>query len=166
MNKVLPKIILAVCSCCIVALLPLSTAHGQMRLGVVDVLKTLNDSSIGLEAKHGLSEFIRSRQEIMDKKEKEIEELREGIAMLPEQAAELRERREAELGRLIELYTGTAGRLQEEIEGEQARLTQQITEKLKAIVEEIGEVEDYSLIIDGDEELVLFCDKSLQIEIK
>lgn len=132
----------------------------------MDILKTLNDSSIGQRAKHRLAEIIRSRQELMDKREKEIDELREGLAMLPDQSGELRERRGAELGRLIEEYTVTARRFQKEIEEEQEGLTRQITESLKGIVEEIGQVEDYSLIIDRDEDFVLYCDKALLLEIQ
>ncbi|NTU42913.1 MAG: OmpH family outer membrane protein [Nitrospirales bacterium] len=156
----------AVLVSCLISLLPSGPAYGQLKLGVLDILATLNDSSLGRQAKAGLTEQIQSRQAIIDEKEKEIEGLRADMASLPAVSGELRERRVVELGQRIEEYTETVKTLQREIEERQEDLTRKMTVRLKTIVEEIGQVEEYSLILDRDEDFVLYCDKALLLEVR
>ncbi|MFA5353624.1 MAG: OmpH family outer membrane protein [Thermodesulfovibrionales bacterium] len=160
------KNLLGVCASCLIFMALPHPAQGQVRLALVDILKTLNESSIGQEAKSGLTEFIQSRQELIDKEEGKIEEFKAELARTPEASEILRERRTAELERLIEEYREATARLQQEIAEKQEELTLQVTERLKTVVEEIGLVEEYTLILDKDDDIVLYCDKALLLEIK
>jgi len=134
------------------------------KIGVVDLIKALNESNQGKDAKKELEGLIKSRQSTIDEKGKEIERLK---ADLDKQASVLspdaRKAKEDDLEKLLREYQRMVTDAQNDVKKKEAEYTGEIVKELRALIEKIGNDEGYTLIIENMEGIVLYSKKNLDL---
>lgn len=148
-------------------LVQLTFAAETIKIGVVDLLKALNESDVGKKAKTDLESIIKSKQLSIDEKGKKIEQLK---AELDKQASiispEAKKSKEEDIERLIRDYQRIVTDSQAEVKKKENELTNDILKELREVIERIGQEEDYSLILEHAEGLVLYSKKANNITEK
>lgn len=143
-----------------------STAFAKetIKVGVVDILRALNESESGKKARAELESLIKSRQLPIEEKHRRIESLR---ADLEKQAAVLsadaRKARAEEIGRLERDFQRLIADAQAEVQKKQMDLENKILKDLRNVINAIAQEGKYSLIIERADGLVLYVDKSIDI---
>jgi outer membrane protein len=142
-------------------------AADAFKVGVVDILKALNESDAGKRAKADLEVLLKSKQSAIEEKGRNIERLR---ADIEKQAAiisaEAKKKKEEEVERLIRDYQRIVSDSQAEFQKKQRELETEIIKELKEILDKIGPEEGYSLILEPGEGGALYYNKSLDITDK
>jgi outer membrane protein len=152
----------------VVAILGLLTGRlayaEDIKIGVVDLIKALNESESGKKAKTELEGLIKSKQATLDEKSKNIEKMK---GELEKQAsilsAEARKAKEDELERMIREYQRMVADSQGEVKKKENDYTAGIVKELRAIIEKIGKDEGYTVILEKAEGIVLFSKENLDI---
>ena len=144
---------------------------GSVKIGYVDILKALNESNEGKEAKRSLESVIKSKQRSIDDKGQDIkritEDLKRQSAILSESSKKEKAR---ELDRLRRDYQRMVKDSQDEVKTREMEYTQKILSELRDIVKQIGKEESFSLIItdpfvnlDDQKGLILYVDKRIDL---
>jgi outer membrane protein len=139
-------------------------AADAVKIGIVDLLRALNESEAGKKAKTELESLIMSKQASIDEKGKRVETLR---ADLEKQAAVLsadaRKARAEEIGRLEKNLQRLIADSQAEIQKKQMELENEILKDLRDVINAIAQAGGYSMVIERADGLVLYVDKSIDI---
>lgn len=144
---------------------------GSFKVGYVDILKALNESDKGKEAKKSLESVIKSKQRAIDDKGRDIKRITEDLgkqsAILSESSKKQKAR---ELDRLRRDYQRMVKDSQDEVKTREMEYTQKILSELRDIVRQIGKEESFSLIItdpfvnlDDQKGLLLYVDKRIDL---
>jgi outer membrane protein len=148
-------------------IIPKTSDAETLKVGIVDLLKALNESEAGKRAKTDLESLIKSKQTSIEEKGKNIEKLRTD---LEKQAAiispEAKKAKEEELERLIRDYQRIVADSQAEVKKKEGELTGEILKDLRETINKIAQEEGYTLILEHAEGLVLYANKSLDITDK
>ncbi|MBI4655057.1 MAG: OmpH family outer membrane protein [Nitrospirae bacterium] len=140
---------------------------GEIKLGYVDLQKAFIESSRGTEAKKIFDEMMKTKQSAIDKTGKEIEKLQEEIekqasALTTEAKKEKEEKRD----KLVSDYQRLVKDSQKELKKKEAELSQEILKDLKAVINKIGEEENYTVIFEESESGMLYAPQRLNITEK
>jgi len=142
-------------------------ADAALKIGLVDLYKAVNESEQGKKAKSELESLIKSKQNSLEDKGKAIErikgELEKKSGVL---SADAKKSKEDEFERLTREYQRTAADSQNEVRKKEGELTGRIVKDIRDIITAIAQEEQYTLIIEKAEGLVLFSDKGLDITDK
>lgn len=151
----------------VLAAAPVLAAETAMKVGLVDLFKAVNESEQGKKAKADLESMIKDKQTSLEDKGKAIEKLK---GELEKQggvlSAEAKKSKEEEFERLTREYQRTVTDSQTEVRKRESELTGRIVKDLRTVIAGIAQEEQYTLILENAEGLVLFADKSLDITDK
>lgn len=137
------------------------------KIAIVDLLKALNESETGKEAKTKLESLIKSKQVVIEEKGKNIEKIKSDAEKQASiLSADARKAKEEELERLIRDYQRMVTDSQAEVKKREGELTAEILRDLREIIRKIGQEEGYTLILEDAEGLLLYSDKALHITDK
>jgi outer membrane protein len=136
----------------------------NLKVGVVDLLKALNESDTGKKAKTDLESLIKSKQVVIDEKGKEIEKLRtelekQTLALAPE----AKKSKEEDLERKMREYQRVVSDSQNDVKKKENEYTGEIIKEIRAIVEKIGQEQGYTMIIENAEGVLLYSKKELDL---
>lgn len=166
MKKFLVVMIVGFCMLA-AGIIPKTSDAETLKVGIVDLLKALNESEAGKRAKADLESLIKSKQTSIEEKGKNIEKLR---ADFEKQAAiispEAKKTKEEELERLIRDYQRIVADSQAEVKKKEGELTGEILKDLRETINKIAQEEGYTLILEHAEGLVLYANKSLDLTDK
>ncbi len=141
-----------------------SSVHADMKVGVVDLMKALNESDSGKKAKGNLEALIKSKQSHLDEKGKEIEKLK---ADLEKQSSvlstEAKKSKEEELEKSLREYQRLVADSQSEVKKKESELTGEILKEIRVIVDKMGEEGGYTIILENADGLVLFTKKDINL---
>ena|SRR3990172_9078821 len=140
-------------------------AHAEnLKIGVVDLIKALNESDSGKKAKVDLEAMIKTKQVTIDEKGKEIEKLKGDIEKQSSVlSADARKAKESDLERLIRDYQRLVTDSQNEVKKKEGEFTAEIVKELRAIIEKMGQDGGYTMIIENAEGIILFSNKDLDL---
>ncbi|NTU42914.1 MAG: OmpH family outer membrane protein [Nitrospirales bacterium] len=142
-------------------------AADTLKVGIVDLLKSLNDSEKGKKAKAELESLIKSKQLVIDEKGKGLDKLK---ADLDKQAsiisAEARKTKEEELERQVRDYQRTVSDSQAEVKKKEGELTGEILKEIRGVIQQLAQEDGYSIVLEKAEGIILYSDKSLDITEK
>ncbi len=134
------------------------------KVGIVDLMKALNESDTGKKAKGELEALIKSKQSVLDQKGKEIEKLK---AELEKQSsvlsAEAKKSREDDLEKSLREYQRLVSDSQNEVKKKEGELTGGILKEIRAIINKMGEGGGYTLILENTDGVVLFSKKDIDL---
>jgi len=136
----------------------------DVKIGVVDLLKALNESSAGKKAKAELENMIKSKQGTIDEKGKQIEKLRGELEKQSSAlTAEAKKSREDELERSIREYQRLVTDAQNDVKKKESEATGAILKELRTIVEQLGQEGGYTVVLENAEGVVLYSKKNLDL---
>lgn len=161
----------SILSACMALLVATCIAKGSfaadVKIGYIDLRVALNESDTGKKAKTELESTIRTKQASIDEKGKTVEKLK---ADLEKQAsvlsAEARKSKEDEIERMMRDYQRLVQDSQAEVKKREDKFTASIIKELRDIIEKIGREENYSLILENVEGIILYSRKDLDLTDK
>jgi outer membrane protein len=129
-----------------------SAAANEPKIGYVDMARALNDVEDGKAAKAKLKVDFEAKQQKLDKMQNDLRDKKEAfdkrVAMMKPEA---RQEKEAELQRAMMEVQQTYMQLQQELMESETQLGQSIRKKLQAVIDKVGDKENYFLILNtGD----------------
>lgn len=134
-----------------------AASAAEPKFGVVDMQKALQAVDDGKKAKATLEkEFNDKKKQIQAEEEalkKVTEDFKKQSMVLSEEA---RNRKQGEIQERIMKYREMFGKAQADIQGRERELTEPIITKLRRVVTEIGEKDNYSMIFEKNENSVLY----------
>ncbi len=141
-----------------------SGLRAEMKVGIVDLMKVLNESDSGKKAKSDLEALIKSKQSVLDEKGKEIEKLK---ADLEKQSsvlsADAKKSKEENLEKLMREYQRLVADSQNEVKKRERELTGDILKEIRVIVDKMGEESGYTIILENADGLGLYSKKDINL---
>jgi outer membrane protein len=151
----------------VAVILMLAAGHAyadNIKVGVVDIMKALNESDAGKKAKAELESAIKAKQTVINEKGKAIEKMKGDLEKQSSVlSAEARKSKEDELENMIREYQRTVSDSQSEVKKRESELTSGILQEIRAIVGKMGKDGGYTLIIENAEGIVLYSKKDLDL---
>ena len=135
-----------------------------VKIGYVDLQRTLNETGSGKKAKAKLEGDKKKKQAELDKKQKELQAF---AAELEKQKVVLKpdvlRQREKELQDKYVALQERYFQLQQDLSKQEALLVREIFGKASPIIDQIAKRDGYTLILEKNEGAVLYGDKSLDL---
>lgn len=154
-------------SCLSVLFFPEYGKAQELKIGYVDLRLALNESEAGKKAKTELESMIKIKQAAIDEKGKTIDKLKGDLekqaSVLSEEA---RKSKEEEIERHIREYQRLVQDSQTEVKKKETELTGAILKELREIIDKIGKEENYTLILENVEGLILYSKKDIDLTEK
>lgn len=139
-------------------------AADNQKIGYVDLRAALNESDAGKKAKTELESAIKTKQIAIDEKSKTIEKLKSDLEKQASVlSSEARKAKEDEIERLMRDYQRLIQDSQAEMKKKEADLTSTILKELREIIGKIGREENYTMIMENFEGIILYSKKELDI---
>ncbi|WP_297214187.1 MULTISPECIES: OmpH family outer membrane protein [Thermodesulfovibrio] len=142
-------------------------SYAELKVGVVDLYRVLNESEEGKKAVNELQSMLDSRQKTLEEKQKKIQTLKEEYdkkkAVLSEDA---RKSKEEEIERLGRELQRTAADYQVELQKKQNEITQSMLKEIRQIINDFAQKEGYNLIFEKAEQLIIYTTKEVDITDK
>jgi outer membrane protein len=136
----------------------------NLKIGSVDIQKAVNECHEGKEAKRSLTKEAEKFQGIAFGKQKELQEMKES---LEKQALvlnpETRAAREKELQTRLRDFQRWGEDIQNELNQKRIEMERNIFIGLQKVIQKLGADEGYTLILEKNENIVLFASKSTDI---
>ena len=140
--------------------LAVGSAHAStesVKLGIVDMQMAIQSVESGKKAKSQLEKDFNTRKSELQKEEAQIkkmgEEFRKQSLVLNDEA---RAKKQQELQERVMKFQELTARSQQEIAQKEQELTLPIIQKLRGIIGELAKTKGYSVILEKNENTVLF----------
>lgn len=142
----------------------LAAAQSSLKLGYVDLQRALNESVAGKRAKEDFKAELERMEQKLESRKKEVERLREelekkGLLLREEERETLERDYRQKLRDFERLYKDS----QQELQIKDRELTGRILEELRMVLQEIGEQGNYTLILEGNNTVVLYGSKAIDL---
>ncbi|HHW21101.1 OmpH family outer membrane protein [Thermodesulfovibrio thiophilus] len=161
------KIIVSVVCALIFVMSYVSLTHAEVKIGVVDLYKILNESEEGKKAVNDLQVMLEQKQKALSDKQNKIQSLKEELdkkrAVLSE---DIRKSKEEEIERLSRDFQRTATDYQVELQKKQNEITQSMLKEIRQLINEFAQKEGYNLIIEKAEQIILYTTPEVEITDK
>jgi outer membrane protein len=136
----------------------------NIKIGSVDIQKAVNDCNAGKETKKILTKEVEKFQGFVAQKQKELQEMKDslekqGLMLSPE----ARGAREKELQARLRDYQRWGEDVQNEINQKRMEMERNIVVGLQKVIQKLGADEGYALILEKNENIVLFASKATDI---
>jgi outer membrane protein len=144
--------------------LPASCLAEDLKVGVIDMQKALTSSKSGGAAQRQYEKEVKEAQSKLDVKKGEFEKLQQAFSKQRDSLNEkARGQREEELINMEKELKRTFQDSKESLQRRNAQLVGDLVKKIRAIVEDVGKSEGYSLILEKNEQTVLYADSAIDI---
>ena len=136
----------------------------NLKIGSVDIQKAVNECNAGKEAQKDLTKEVEKFQRLVAEKQKELQEMKEtlekqGLLLNPDARAV----REKELQTKLRDSQRWGEDIQNEMNQRRAEMERNISIGLQKVIQKVGADEGYTLILEKNENIVLFSSKSTDI---
>ena len=135
-----------------------------LKIGYVDLQKALNKSEAGEKAKERIKGDAEKMEARLEKQKTEVEKLKEelekkGLLLSGDERDSMARDYRQKLRDFERLYKDS----QQEIELQDRTLTARLLDELHQIVQEIGEKDGYTLILEGNNTVVLYGAQTIDL---
>ena len=141
-----------------------SVLAADLKIAYVDIQKAVNDSNAGKEAKKAITKDVEKFQRLVADKQKELQTLKESldkqILMLTPDA---RANKEKEYQNKLREFQRWGEDTQNEVNQKRMEMERNISAALIKVIQKIGADEGYTVILERNENIVLFASKSIDI---
>jgi len=136
----------------------------DIKIGCVDMQKAVNACNAGKEAKQALTREAEKFQRLVAEKQRELQEMKEsldkqGLLLNPE----VRATREKELQAKFRDFQRWGEDVQNELNQKRIEMEANISRSLVKVAQEIGTREGYTVILEKNENIVLFASNSTDL---
>ena len=141
-----------------------NAVDAQVKIGVVDLQRAINETEDGRQAKRRLKKLFDERQKSLDQKQNQLKAQKESLERQQDVLSEdaLRKKAEVFQAEVMELQQEYM-QYQQELSAKEQELTQKILEKMQGILRRIGQTEGYTLIIEANEGGVVWVPSNLDL---
>ena len=141
-----------------------NTVQAQVKIGVVDLQRAINETEDGRQAKRRLKKLFDERQKSLDEKQKALKAQKDNLERQQDVLSEdaLRKKAEKFQAEVMELQNEYM-QYQQELSAKEGELTQKILEKMQGILRRIGQTDGYTLIIEANEGGVVWVPNNLDL---
>ncbi len=141
-----------------------SVLAADLKMAYVDIQKAVNDSNAGKEAKKAITKDIEKFQRIVADKQKELQTLKESldkqVLMLTPDA---RANKEKEYQNKLREFQRWGEDTQNEVNQKRMEMERNISVALVKVIQKIGADEGYTVILEKNENIVLYASKAIDI---
>jgi len=141
-----------------------STVEAQVKIGVVDLQRAINETEDGRQAKRRLTKLFEERQKKLDSAQNSLKSQKESIERQQDVLSEdaLKNKVEKYQEDLMALQTEYVD-YQRELSTKEAELTKKILDKMQAILRRIGQTDGYTLIVEANEGGIVWVPSNLDL---
>ncbi len=141
-----------------------SVLAADLKIAYVDIQKAVNDSNAGKEAKKAITKDIEKFQRLVADKQKELQTLKESldkqVLMLTPDA---RANKEKEYQNKLREFQRWGEDTQNEVNQKRMEMERNISVGLIKVIQKIGADEGYTVILEKNENIVLYASKVIDI---
>jgi outer membrane protein len=141
-----------------------AVSAADLKIAYVDIRKALNESNTGKEAKKSITKDVEKTEHLNVEKQKELQTMKETLEkQAPMLTSDARAAKEKEFQSKLRDYQRWVDDNQKEIQQKTMEINQSIVIGLQKIIDKIGTDEGYTLILEKNENIVLFASKAIDI---
>lgn len=141
-----------------------SAFAAELKIGCVDIQRAVNDCNAGKEAKKEIIKEVEKFQRLVAEKQKELQTLKESLdKQNPLLKPEARATKEKEFQNKLREFQRWGEDNQNEINQKWMELERNIATGLLKVIRKIGAEEGYTLILEKNENILLFGSKSIDL---
>jgi len=149
---------------CLVCVPAVAWAQDLLKIGYVDLQRALNESEAGKKAKVSFKSEVDRMEQSLEKRKSEVEKLKDelekkGLLLREEERDTLERDYRQKLRDFQRLYDDS----QQELKIKDQALTGRILEELRQIIQEMGEQGSYTVILEGNNTVVLYGAKAIDL---
>lgn len=127
------------------------------KIGYVDLHEALNSVPEGKKAKKKLKQDYQSKQKKLNQKQKEVQKLKKELQnQSMALSKEAKRKKQKKLQKKMQQLQKTYMELQRDLSKKEAKATKDIFKKMRSIVREIAQEEDYDMILEKKKSSVLY----------
>ena len=136
----------------------------ELKIGSVDIQKAVNECQAGKEAKKKIMAEVEKFQRQVGDKQKELQALKESLEkQAPMLTAEARSTKEKDYQNKLKEFQRWGEDTQNELNQKRMEMERKIAVDLFKVVQKIGADDNYTLILEKNENIVLFANKSTDL---
>ncbi len=141
-----------------------TTVDAQVKIGVVDLQRAINETEDGRQAKRRLKKLFDERQKSLNAKQESLKAQKDSLERQQDVLSEdaLRKKVEQYQADLMDLQNEYV-QYQQELSTKEGELTQKILEKMQGILRRIGQTDGYTMIIEANEGGVVWVPANLDL---
>jgi len=141
-----------------------SVLAAELKIGFVDIQKTMNECNAGKEAKKTIAKEMEKLQRLFAERQKELQTMKETLEkQAPMLAQDARATKEKEFQTKVRDYQRWLEDNQKEIQQKGLDLERKILVDIQKVVQKMGMDEGYTLVLEKNENIVLFASKSIDL---
>jgi outer membrane protein len=139
-----------------------SPLAAELKVGCVDIQRAMNESNAGKEAKKTIGKEMEKLQHLVTEKQKELQTMKETFEkQAPMLSQDARATKEKEFQSKVRDYQRWLDDSQKEIQQKGAEMERKILADLQKVIQKMGADEGYTLILEKNENIVLFITKAI-----
>ncbi len=151
----------------LVVLLSSVAFAAEIKIGFVDMQKAIQSTEAGKKAKSDLEKDFNDKKKELQAKEKDLKKMSEDLEKKGMVLSdEVRQKKQMEFQEELAKYRELLAKSQMSIQEKEKGLTQPILERMKKIMGDIGEKEGYTVILEKNENAVMWAPKNIDLTEK
>ncbi len=136
----------------------------DLKIGVVDIQRVLNESNQGKDSKKALAKDLEAVQRLVAEKQKGLQDMKDAYEkQAPMLNAEARTTKERELQNKLRDFQRWGQDKENDLKQEQLELERNISIALQKVIQKLGADEGYTIILYKNENIVFFASKAIDI---
>ena len=139
----------------------------ELKIGYIDIQKAVNECSAGKEAKKAIAKEVEKYQRQLVEKQKELQTMKDSLEkQAPMLNPDARTTKEKDLQAKLRAFQRWQEDTQNEIKQRGMEMERNIAIGLQKVIQKVGADEGYTLILEKNENIVLFASTSIDLTDK
>ena len=136
----------------------------DLKLAFVDIQRAVNECSAGKQAKQAITKEVEKVQRVVADKQRELQGMKESLEkQAPMLNPETRATKEKEYQSKLRDFQRWGEDSQNELNQKRMEMEKNISMGLQKVIQKVGAEDGYTLILEKNENIVLFVSKSIDI---
>jgi len=141
-----------------------SVLAADFKIAYVDIQRAVNDCNAGKEAKKAITKDVEKFQHLIAERQKELQILKESLEkQAPMLTLDARAAREKDYQNKLREFQRWGEDTQNEVNQKRMEMERNISIGLQKVIQKVGADEGYTLILEKNENIVLFVSKAIDI---
>lgn len=135
----------------------------ETKIGYVDLIKVVNLSVAGKVTKERLLAEVKENHALVESRHEELKKLKEELKELPKA---IRPKKERDYQKKLKEFMRFTKGIQKKSQQQDADFTRRILKELTQVIKEVGEKENFTLVIKKTKSSILFTDGQIDLTDK
>jgi outer membrane protein len=141
-----------------------SVVSAELKIGCVDIQKAMNECQAGMEAKKMINKEMEKLQKLFSERQRELQTMKDSLEkQAPMLNPDARATKEKDFQTKVRDYQRWLEDNQKEIQQKGHDMERTISQGLQKVIKKIGEDEGYTVILEKNENVVLFSSKAIDV---